>query len=432
MTSINTNVPSMIAARVLGFQNKHLVTSLERLSTGLRINRGKDDPAGLIASENLRASMNAIGAAIKNAQRAEQVVNVTEGGLAEMSNLIVELQSLVGASANEAGISKEEKDANQLQIDSILQTIDRLANATSFQGIKLLNGNFDYTTSGVDKTLLNDVTINSAKPAKDATLEVSVTTLVSAQTAGVFLSTANVFTGGGLGGLTIEVTGNEGVQQFTFASGSTQVSMISAINSFKDAIGVSAAQAAGNAARVELRSSDFGSTAFVRVKELDAPDGNDYIFELDVGGTSTDDFKDLGRDGTVLINGISATTDGLEARVSSSGFDVAVTIDGTSALNKTDGATTFTITGGGANFNLSPDVSLAGKVSIGIETVTTGNLGKATVGFLSDLKSGGDNNVVNGDLTAAQKVVDEAIKQVSSLRGRLGAFQKNVVGSTIE
>ena len=432
MTSINTNVPAMIAQRVLAFQNKGLVTSLERLSTGLRINRGKDDPAGLIASENLRASMNAISAAIGNAQRAEQVVNVAEGGLQEISNLLVELQSLVGKSANEAGTSQEEKDANQLQIDSILQTIDRLANSTSFQGIKLLNGNFDYTTSGVTKTLLTDVTINSAKLAKDATLEVSVTTLVSAQTAGVFLSTGGTFSGGGQGGITIEVTGNEGVQQFTFASGSTQASIVSAINSFKDAIGVSASVAgATSAGRIELRSSNFGSTEFVRIKELDAPTGKDYIYSAESGGSSTDDLKDTGQDGTVLINGIQATTDGLSARVSSAGFDVAVSILGTSALNTINGSTTFTITGGGANFNLSPDVNLAGKVSIGIETVTTGNLGKSSVGFLSDLKSGGDSNVVNGDLTAAQQVVNESIKQVSSLRGRLGAFQKNVVGSTI-
>ena len=90
---------------------------------------GKDDPAGLIASENLRAEKKAIASAISNAERAEQVVNVAEGGLQEIKNLVVELQSLVAASANEAGLSIEEKDANQLQIDSILQTIDRLANA---------------------------------------------------------------------------------------------------------------------------------------------------------------------------------------------------------------------------------------------------------------------------------------------------------------
>ena len=143
MSRINTNVSSLIAQRTLGMQNRSLTTSLERLSTGLRINRGGDDPAGLIASENLRAEKTAISAAIGNAERAEQVINVAEGGLQEISALLQELQGLVGESANDAGLSTEEREANQLQIDSILQTIDRLANATNFQGTKLLNGNFD-------------------------------------------------------------------------------------------------------------------------------------------------------------------------------------------------------------------------------------------------------------------------------------------------
>ena len=148
VSRINTNVASLIAQRTLGSQNMGLNKSLQRLSTGLAINRGADDPAGLIASENLRSEKAAINAAITNAERAVQVVNVAEGGLQEVSNLLVELQSLVSSTANEAGVSDEEKDANQLQIDSILQTIDRIANATSFQGEKLLNGNFDYQTSG--------------------------------------------------------------------------------------------------------------------------------------------------------------------------------------------------------------------------------------------------------------------------------------------
>jgi flagellin len=95
MSRINTNVPSLLAQRVLGMQNKSLVTSLERLSTGLRINRGADDPAGLIASENLRAEKTAISAAISNAERAEQVSNVAEGGLQEISKMLLDLQSLV-------------------------------------------------------------------------------------------------------------------------------------------------------------------------------------------------------------------------------------------------------------------------------------------------------------------------------------------------
>ena len=141
MSRINTNVTSLTAQRVLGQNNNSLGQSLSRLSTGLRINRGKDDPAGLIASENLRSEKSGINAALKNSERADQVVNIAEGGLQEVSNLLTELQGLLTTSANDAGLSESEKEANQLQIDSILQTIDRVAGATSFQGTKLLNGN---------------------------------------------------------------------------------------------------------------------------------------------------------------------------------------------------------------------------------------------------------------------------------------------------
>jgi flagellin len=430
MSRINQNIPSLIAQRVLGGQNKGLAQSLQRLSTGLRINRGADDPAGLIASENLRAEKTAINSAISNSQRAEQVVNVAEGGLQEVSNMLVELQGLVGATANEAGVSQEERDANQLQIDSILQTIDRIANATSFQGTKLLNGNFDYTVSG-QSTSLTDVTINAAKLSDAGTARaVTVTVLQSAQTGAVFLSTGATFGNGGSGEVSFEITGEKGVQQFTFASGTSQANMLAAINSFKDALGVSAVQAT-DTARVQINSTGYGADAFVRVKELSNENTTSFIFASNASTTAVDDLKDSGRNATVLINGTQATTDGLTARVSSDGFDVSVSIGGTSLLNDAGESTTFNITGGGANFNLAPSVNLAGKVSLGIETVTTGNLGGGGAGFLSDLKSGGTANVQNGDLSKAQEVIDAAIKQVSSLRGRLGAFQKNVVGATI-
>ena len=149
MTRINTNVPSLVAARILTRNNESLNTALERLSTGLRINRGKDDPAGLIASETLRSEITAIGAAIDNARRADNVVSVAEGALQEVNALLIELESLVDHTANEAGLGDEEVSANQLQIDSILDTINRIATSTEFQGKKLLNGTLDYTTSGV-------------------------------------------------------------------------------------------------------------------------------------------------------------------------------------------------------------------------------------------------------------------------------------------
>jgi flagellin len=426
VSRINTNVSSLIAQRTLGSQNLGLNKSLQRLSTGLRINRGADDPAGLIASENLRSEKAAINSAITNAERAEQVVNVAEGGLQEVSNLLVELQSLVSSTANEAGVSDEEKAANQLQIDSILQTIDRIANSTSFQGEKLLNGNFDYDTS-FQTSALTDITVNAAKLSDDGSaLDVTVEVLQSAATADVFLSTGGTFTNGDNGSITIEVTGTRGTQQFTFASGTAQSDIIAAVNSFAEQTGVSASQVS-TGGNVELSSTDYGSDSFVRVKTL-SNDGVAIVSDELADTPTNNAVTGTGRDATVLINGTSATTDGLTARVSNEGLDISVTL--TADMNA-GGSTTISITGGGADFNLAQDVSLASKVSLGIETVTTGNLGSGASGFLSDLKSGGAANVTNGDLSKAQRVIDDSIKQVSSLRGRLGAFQKNVVGATI-
>ena len=240
MSRINTNVSSLIAQRSLGSQNMSLTKSLQRLSTGLAINRGADDPAGLIASENLRSEKAAINSAINNAERAEQVVNVAEGGLQEVSNLLVELQSLVSSTANEAGVSDEEKSANQLQIDSILQTIDRIANATSFQGEKLLNGNYDYQNDA-SNTDFSDVTINAAKLSDDGTaMSVSVDVQQSAATGLMFISAGGGFNLQNGGQYTIEVTGEKGSQQFTFASGTAVSDMQTAVNSFSDQVGVEA------------------------------------------------------------------------------------------------------------------------------------------------------------------------------------------------
>src|SRR4051812_34314250 len=204
MSRINTNVSSLIAQRVLRKNNDHLNTSLQRLSTGLKINTGADNPAGLIASENLRAEKAGITQAVDNAGRASNIIGTAEGGLSEVSNLLVQLQSLVSQSANSGGLSKEEKDANQLQVDSILNTVNRIAQSTSFQGSKLLNGNFDYTTSGVTSTSFDNVRVNSARIPEGQSVNVVIEVTGSAQTGTIG------YTGGAIAGgnVTIEVAGN--------------------------------------------------------------------------------------------------------------------------------------------------------------------------------------------------------------------------------
>src|SRR5436190_13315101 len=170
MSRINTNVSSLIAQRVLRKNNDSLNTSLARLSTGLKINSGADNPAGLIASENLRAEKAGITQAIDNAGRASNIIGTAEGGLGEVSSLLTELQSLVSQTANSGGLSNEEVSANQLQVDSILNTINRISQATSFQGKKLLNGHYAYTTSCVASTQSDNVANNAANVDHAATV----------------------------------------------------------------------------------------------------------------------------------------------------------------------------------------------------------------------------------------------------------------------
>ena len=445
MSRINTNIQSLIAQRVLANNNQQLNKSLERLSTGFRINRGADDPAGLIASENLRSEKAAIDAAISNAERAEQVVNIAEGGLSEVNALLVELQGLVGQSANEAGLSEEEAQANQLQIDSILQTIDRIAQSTSFQGVKLLNGTYDYAVSGQNSEVL-DFKINAAKMEHDQNREVEVAIVASAQHGTLLLSM-------GAGTLdlddaesrfVIEVAGSKGSREFTFASGATLDTIAEQVNTFAAVTGVSAV-ASGTG--VVLKTTEYGTDEFVSVDIVEVGGQAGAVYgttDLDENtadttplatyATATNAVRDAGQDIGAIINGITATADGKIARITTDFLDIELNFDdeGTSANAQNLGAfKALTITGGGAVFNLGPNVDILNQVSLGIGNVNTRNLGSLETGYLDELGTSGEANVVDGDLALAQEIVNEAIKDVSQLRGRLGAFQKNIVGSTI-
>ena len=205
MSRINTNIQSLISQRTLGINNASLNQALVRLSTGLRINSGRDDPAGLIASETLRSSMRAIGQAIGNAIRADTIVAVAEGGLQEISALLLDLEGLVDQSANEAGVTDKEVAANQLQIDSILASIDRISNSVAFGDKKLLNGTLAFTTSGVNVnestgatlTDLDKTQINGAKIPNGGFRQVNINVVSPSQIA--FISAVGAGTTGTVG-----------------------------------------------------------------------------------------------------------------------------------------------------------------------------------------------------------------------------------------
>jgi len=412
MSRINTNVSSLIAQRVLRKNNDNLNTSLQRLSTGLKINSGADNPAGLIASENLRSEKAGITQAIDNAGRASNIIGTAEGGLNEVSSLLTELQSLVGQAANSGGLSTEEASANQLQVDSILGSINRIAGATAFQGKKLLNGDYAYTTSGAATSAFDSLQVNAAKLPDGQSVSVVIQVSNSATVGNL------AFSGAGLGGtnsVTLEVAGNAGTEQLSFAGSSSNTAIATAINNIKDVTGVSATASAGG---IKFFSTGYGSDQFVSVK---ATAGTFSV----TGGTSG---RDTGTDASVKVNGAAAEASGKSITYRSNNLDLE--FDLSTGLNA--GQTkTIGITGGGATFSLGSKVTESDKATIGINSVSTGSLGDGTIGFLSTLASGGTNALTSGNLVSAQKVLDKAIKQVSQLRGRLGAFQKFTIGSTV-
>ncbi|MHB9077106.1 MAG: flagellin N-terminal helical domain-containing protein [Pirellulaceae bacterium] len=174
MTRINTNVSSLIAQNTLARNNVDLQQSLTRLSTGLRINSGADDPAGLIASEALLADMTSMGAAITNSTRANLLIATADSALGQVSSLLNDVRGLVVEAANTGVMSDSQVAANQLQVDSSLEAINRIAQTTTFQGRRLLDGSMAFTTTISSVPSVTDMQIDQANLGTAGQIAVAV------------------------------------------------------------------------------------------------------------------------------------------------------------------------------------------------------------------------------------------------------------------
>lgn len=424
MSRINSNVPSIVAQRHLGRSQQALRLSLERLSSGLQINRGADNPAGLIVSERLRAEISAQNQAVRNSQRAINVIATTEGALNEVAALLTDIKALVVEAANRGAFSDEEVAANQVQIDNTIDSITRIANTTQFAGRKLLNGELDYVTSGVSTTQLADVSVLGAKFGSNVFIPVTVKVAQSAQQAQLHFAP----TGIGVSAVTINLAGPDGVVTLTFPASATRNDIVTAINSQTDSTGVIAALlGTGGASGIAIRSVDYGSRAFVSVTELPGSAAFPVTDRNNVQDSRTE-----GRDATATINGISTNSDGLQISVSDPTLKLALTLTPAYGGGSTGlGSSTFAITGGGALFQLGPQVNTNLQENLGVRNLQANQLGNAIVGYLADLKTGQDKALSTNRYKQAADVVDEVITQVAVLRGRLGAFERNTLQTNI-
>lgn len=404
MSRINTNTSSLTAQIRLNRTNNDLQTSLTRLSTGLRINSGKDDPAGLIASEALRSDITSINKALSNTNRATQIIATADSALGQVSSLLNDVRGLITEAANKGALSDDEIAANQLQIDSSLEAINRIAQTTTFQGRKLLDGSLDFqVTQGTNYDRVKNLEINSANLGATGNIAVSVDVTAAATKATNTITTADL-----TGDLVFQLSGNNGSEVFKFQTGATTEQMAAAVNLLKDSTGVEATFTAGT---LVLTSANYGSDQSVAIELISG------AFTAPLAST-----RSVGTDVAATVNG--ASTMGKGNTLSINNPTLSMKMDVAPAQT---GAIAFTITGGGAQFQLGPDVVSNQQARLGISSLNTAKLGGVN-GRLYQIASDGDASLTK-DVTKAAAIVDEVIGKVSTIRGRLGAFQRTALES---
>ena len=167
---IFNNIASSNAQRILGVNNQRLATSIERISSGIRINKGADDAAGLAISEGLRSDIRALKQATRNANDGISLINVTEGALNEQSGILIRLRELASQAAT-GTVGSTERGTIQLEFSALRNELTRISQTTEFNGIALLDGGLASSASsssqvmiqiGIDNSANSRLNLNSA------------------------------------------------------------------------------------------------------------------------------------------------------------------------------------------------------------------------------------------------------------------------------
>jgi len=200
---INSNVLSLNAQRNLSSSQSLLATSLQRLSSGLRINSAKDDAAGLAISNRFTAQIRGLNQAVRNANDGISLAQTAEGALVEVGNNLQRIRELAVQSAN-ATNSATDRASLQAEVDQLLSEIDRVANQTAFNGVQVIDGSFSSAVFQVGANANETITVAVSIDANVAALGGTVTTSTGAS--GAVTSTITNLTAVAAGSLTVNGT----------------------------------------------------------------------------------------------------------------------------------------------------------------------------------------------------------------------------------
>jgi len=431
--SIVNNVASLNAQNSLNNTNNNLNTSLQRLSTGLKINSGADGPAAYVIGQQQNAQIAGLQTAIANTNQAVSVVQTASGGLQEISSLLTQIRGLALDSANSGVNNSTALAANQAQISNAIATINSIAQTTTLDGKNLLDGSAAITGTADTVNAAGTANITAGTNAAAGSYVVTVGTQGTGGSSVGIASNGNSLTtsgslsivGGGLSSaLTVSLSAGDNVN--TSATKIQQA--LNAATSQGGGAGKFAVSVAGG--QITIASNVLGSAQIAVTADSGATGS---VTGFTAGQTKT---AGTALAATVAYNGgtavnatVTAGPGGLNNQISFGGanglnFAVNVTNGATAAAAA---ASTITVANNslvfqiGANANQTASVAIANSQANAIGTGVTGlnNVNTTSLAAIDVTSQNGAQDAI--------KVVDQAISQVSSLNGALGAFQVNTL-----
>ena len=413
--TINTNVSSLNAQRNLSKSQTDLSRSMQRLSSGLRINSAKDDAAGLSISDRMTSQIRGLNQAARNSNDGISLAQTAEGALQESTNILQRMRELSVQSANDTNTSSD-RVSLQAEVGQLQSELDRIANTTEFNGQRVLDGSFAAATFQVGANAGQTISfgIQSAKASSIGAIATGTGTVVSA---------------GPAADITIAI-GSGTAKAITNSS-----SFIG--NTYQDATSAYAKAAAINDAALPGLSTTASTTGTQAVGPIGGTAGDTY--SLTINGASIYSGTSVA---TALTNtqlrdqiNLSSATTGVMASLSggnmtlaaADGRNIVVTEGGTGFTAGTDG---LTVTGGPFAATLRGTISLSA-----IDTITIGgtqaDIGFTPAGVAKDSLGVNSIDVSTRDGAALGiKRIDSALATIDQIRGGLGAVQ-NRFESTI-
>jgi flagellin len=402
MISVNTNVSSLNAQRNLSQSGSDLATSMERLSSGMRINSAKDDAAGLQISNRLTSQVNGLAVAQRNANDGISMAQTAEGAMSESTNILQRMRELALQSANGSN-SKEDRDSLQKEVSALQTELTRIADTTSFGGQQLLDGGFGTKSFQIGANA-NEV------------INVSLKSVAAEEIGGSFASDTAAGSVFGVTGADAEFNKSTVDETLVFASGIDSSSvLIEADSTVTEAASVINASASGvNAAAVAKVDIALGGSV---TGVLTVGDKEIALDGLDNDGLAAK-LKDLGYDAEVSGTVVQLNASGVD------GIAIQKNADGVAAntvsLTERDG----TIAAVGTD---SAAASLTSSLEFSSEKSFTVSGGTETTGAITAQST--EQYVDSVDISSqagsqrALSIIDSAIAEIDSQRADLGAIQ---------